>query len=204
MTRPCIIVAGMGRCGTSLMMQMLYAAGVPCEGPWPAFETDAVLPGIFDAAAFDERQDHAIKMIDPMHLGPGALPHHVVIWMDRAHTEQAKSQIKFLRSAGGDVEATRPARRAMEATLRHDRPLNRAALGIPGRTPAMAVPFEILLEDPAWVAQGVASFLAPHGWTGLDVEAMALVVRPRSPACYPGFLETSLLRAPAPKPLMEA
>ena len=36
--RPCIIVSGLGRCGSSLVMQMLHAGGVECLGAPPAFE----------------------------------------------------------------------------------------------------------------------------------------------------------------------
>ena len=35
---PALLVAGLGRCGTSLMMQMLAAAGLPCVGEFPAYE----------------------------------------------------------------------------------------------------------------------------------------------------------------------
>jgi hypothetical protein len=40
MSAPVIVVAGLGRCGTSLVMQMLAAAGLPCVGSFPDFEDD--------------------------------------------------------------------------------------------------------------------------------------------------------------------
>lgn len=190
---PCIVVAGMGRCGTSLMMQMLQAGGVPCEGEWPAFEVDAMTPAGFDPAAFDQRRGHAVKMIDPARLAPVKLPHHVVIWMQRDFAQQARSVIKF--SAAGGVVATgsRQERRGIEAMLRREDPQHKAALGVAARTPALLVHFEQTLLDPRLIAGRVVEFLGRHGWAGLDTEAMVRQVRWRTSGCYRGFLEVELL-----------
>jgi hypothetical protein len=32
---PITIVAGLGRCGTSMLMQMLHRGGFSCVVPWP-------------------------------------------------------------------------------------------------------------------------------------------------------------------------
>lgn len=191
--RPCIVVAGMGRCGTSLMMQMLEAGGVPCHGTWPAFETDDSLPAKFDAYSFDLRGDQAIKLIDPANLRLGRLPHHIVIWMDRIGAEQAKSQLKLLQASGEAVGNSRRERRGMERALRNDRARHRAALGIPGRTPSTRVAFETLLSAPYWTANAVVSFLMQWGWTGIDAYAMAQQVIQRPVTCYPGMLEVEML-----------
>lgn len=37
--KPTIFVSGLGRCGSSMTMQMLDAAGIPCIGDYPAYET---------------------------------------------------------------------------------------------------------------------------------------------------------------------
>ena len=195
MTRPCIVVAGMGRCGTSLMMQMLAAGGVPCTGEWPAFESDIALIRRFDAAAFDALGDCAVKLVDPAPLKPGRLPNHVVIWLDRSVPQQARSQIKFLRWNNFPVQETRQTRRAFETGLRTSRMGHRLSLGVPGRTPSIAIAFETILAYPARTARDIAAFLALHGWAALDVAAMAREVVPRSADCYPGMMELELLVA---------
>lgn len=201
MTRPCIVVAGQGRCGTSLVMQMLFAAGVPCDGDWPSFESEAQMIGTIDPEAFAARRDQAVKILDPGKCGLGSLPGHVVIWLDRDPVEQARSQIKFMRGHGVDIEDSRATRRGLASTLRSDRERHRAALGIPGKTPSLSVGFGILVLDPAWVAGAIAGFLKQHQWPALDTDAMTSVVRRRPSDCYPGFLENMLGRAPVPAKL---
>jgi hypothetical protein len=41
--KPYVIVAGFGRCGSSLTMTMLHAAGIPCIGTPPDFEVNQML-----------------------------------------------------------------------------------------------------------------------------------------------------------------
>lgn len=194
MSRPCIVVAGMGRCGTSLMMQMLAAGGVPCTGEWPAFESDRMTARHFDAKAFDALGDCAVKLVDPAPLRPGRLPNHVVIWLDRSVKEQARSQIKFLRWNGQRVEDSRRTRLAFENGLRRERLGNRLSLGVPGRTYSITTSFEMLINYPLRTAREIALFLSAHGWT-VDAEAMTRQVVPRAPDCYPGMLEVELLVA---------
>lgn len=194
MTMPCIVVAGMGRCGTSLMMQMLHAAGVPCVGEWPAFETDASAIGSFEPLAFASRTGQAIKLIDPANLKIGDMPNHVVIWLDRDSREQAKSQVKFAQLSVGRLPNTRLAIRAMEAGLRKTRSRHRSRVGIPSVCPHIDVRFENLIEAPHVTAGEISDFLGRHGWGGLDARIMASQVRRRSPQCYRGFLEAELLR----------
>lgn len=192
--KPCIVVAGMGRCGTSLMMQMLAAGGVPCTGEWPAFESDLAMAGRFDAKAFDALGDCAVKLVDPAPLKPGRLPNHVVIWLDRSVPQQARSQIKFLRWNGQRVEESRRTRLAFESGLRRERLGNRLSLGVPGRTYSITASFEMLINYPRRTAREIALFLSAHGWT-VDADAMARQVVRRQPDCYPGMMELELLAA---------
>lgn len=193
MARPCIVVAGMGRCGTSLMMQMLASAGVPCVGSWPAYETDASMVGVFDATSFASRSNESIKLIDPANLPVGAMPNHIVIWLDRNPCEQAKSQVKFMSLVGLNLPNKRAATRAIEADLRKSRDRHRARVGVPGGCPAVTVQFENLIETPHMTAGEIVQFLGENGWHGLSAVSMAAQVRRRDPRCYPGFLEAALL-----------
>lgn len=185
MTRPAIIVAGMGRCGTSLMMQMLHAAGVPCVGRYPAFETDHSSIRHFDANFIAQLGDVAMKLIDPKHFQIPDLRHHVVVWLDRDADQQAASALKLLGIAGGRRE-----RRAYAKSLRNDRWPNIHALG---HCSKFTTRFEDLIERPVIATGKISQFLAEFGWD-IDPAIMAGQVVPRSSVCFDGMLELSLLR----------
>lgn len=188
--KPCIVVAGMGRCGTSLTMQMLSAAGVPCVGTWPDFETEASSVMGFDAVKFAVLSDCAIKLIDPANLPVGDMPNHVVIWLDRDPRQQAKSQAKLLGAMGFHLD--RSGVRAIEGDLRRSRNKHRAVVGVPGGCDCLTVKFENLIQNPRTEAELLATFLAGHGWR-VDPAVMAAQVRWRPATCLPGFLEDQLL-----------
>lgn len=190
MAKPTIVVAGMGRCGTSLTMQMLSAAGVPCVGTWPGFETDASSVTGFDATEFSGLSDCAIKLIDPANLAVGDMPNHVVIWLDRDPRQQAKSQAKLLGAMGFKID--RSGVRAIEGDLRRSRNKHRAAVGVPGGCDCFTVKFENLIQNSRTEAELLAMFLSGHGWR-VDPVAMAAQVRQRPTTCLPGFLEDQLL-----------
>lgn len=190
---PAIVVAGLGRCGTSLMMQMLHAGGVPCVGNWPDFETNASMFGRFDPKAFSALRGKAIKLITPADLPIGPMPRHIVIWLDRDPQEQARSQLKMLDGIGAPVANNRKSMRAFVAGLRHDRPLNMAAVGV-GRLPNLRLSFERLITRPAHTVAALEAFLLSYGYDTVDGRAMQQQIRPRSAACYPGMMEFELLR----------
>lgn len=193
---PTIVVAGLGRCGTSLMMQMLHAGGVPCAGDWPDFETNDSMSGRFDAKAFSALRGKAIKLITPADLPIGPMPRHVVIWLDRDPQEQAKSQLKMLYGIGAPVANNRKSMRVFVAGLRRDRPLNMAAAGV-GRLPNLRLSFEGLITRPANSVSALEAFLLSHGYDTVDRRAMQQQTRPRSAACYPGMMEVELFNSPS-------
>src|SRR5690242_18079420 len=117
MIRP-IIVSGLGRCGTSLVMQMLDAGGIPCHGPFPAYEPDDV--GVGRDLAKLLAIPKAFKMIDPHRdaLFP-SMQGVRVIWIDRDFEEQARSQVKMVETFGGfKVPRRRQTIRAFQCQLR--------------------------------------------------------------------------------------
>lgn len=188
---PCIIVAGQGRCGTSLTMQMLDAAGVPCVGSFPAYETDASGIETFDPAHLAGLRGNAIKLIDPANLRVGDMPNHLVIWLDRNFREQAKSIAKF---TGGGIN--RSGMRILERSLRNDRERHRAVIGVPGGAPFLTLRFEDLIERPHMAAVSIASFLNEHGWSVEEGDMLDAFI-PRPASCLPGFLEPYLIERAA-------
>lgn len=105
MLSPVLFVTGLGRCGTTMVMQMLQAAGVPCAGTYPAFEDVPVTPSAVDHEWLAQQAGRAVKWIDPTvtrvrHANGAA------IFLSRDPAEQAKSQLKML-GARNDRSARR-------------------------------------------------------------------------------------------------
>ena len=189
--RPLIIVAGMGRCGTSLMMQMLSACGVRCLGDWPDFEVDQVMQESFDNEWLASLASCAVKILDPARLKVKRPFGSLLIWLDRDPAQQAKSQMKFLEAHGVPVDRTRRAWRAAAADLRNDRYRHRNAIGAYLER-SMSVTFEDLVTKPDNVADRVSVFLAPHGYA-VSPWRMVAQVKPRHSDCLPYMLELQLL-----------
>lgn len=185
--KPTLVVAGLGRCGTSMVMQMLHRGGFPCVGAWPAFEVHAARDRL-SAEFVSSCAGEALKVLDPHRVG---LPGNVrVIWMDRDLGEQAKSQIKFASFMHSGVRGDRDARRRMAVALRRDTTL---ALSTIGQRPLVRLSFEEVLEKPRTAALLLAEFARMPDF---DIEAAVRAIRSRSPACAPELdLEMSLLDA---------
>lgn len=181
--RPHIIVAGLARCGTTLTMHMLHAAGIPCIGKRPGFEVEQTDHRTVDPAFLARHPGHAFKLLDPHHCPlPAGLP-GVLIWLDRNPVEQAKSQAKFAHLMLGVRPANRAILRRWSAALRVDRA---RALAPFADWPTLILDFERIILRPQITAERIARHLEPW-WPDLDIRGMAQQVRPRSPACAPGL-----------------
>jgi len=188
MTAPTILVAGLGRCGSSLVMQMLDVAGVPTIGRYPDFEDDVNLrlPNLEAQREFTERcAGRAVKLIDPHLHGPPIGLEYRTIFLTRHPLEQAKSMLKLI-GARND----RRARRAMETSVRRDTMTARQAVARLGAGEFYHLPFENIIHDPVSAANRIARFLDLPAGNG---EKMARVVRRRPPTCLPYLLELELL-----------
>lgn len=187
--KPVIVVAGLGRCGTSMVMQMLAAGGISCVGRAPAYEDDHTVTCV-DAGWFETLCGQAVKILDPQRVGiPAAQWEARVIIMERRLSEQAKSIAKMLRQ----LERLPIRKRQItliEKGLRSDtRAVHAAAAGLP----QLRLQFEEVLATPADAAAAIATFIAP--WFDPDQQRMASVVRKRSPQCLPDMaMEMSLIR----------
>lgn len=177
------IVAGLGRCGTSMLMQMLHRGGMPCVGSWPAFEVEQTRYEV-DPTFIVLAAGRAVKVLDPQRVG---LPGDVrVIWLHRDHRQQAKSHAKFLGLLTGH-QYDRASRRQLADSLRRD---TLAALRVVGKRPLLRMRFEDVLMDPVSAACHLAEFIG----FPLDVGRAACAVRARSPACASGLdMELSLI-----------
>lgn len=173
--RPVVLVCGLGRCGSSLVMQMLSACGLYCSGTYPMFEDDVVF-GPESTPDIEDFTDHdAVKVLIPhkAHLPRGL--RCVIIWLDRDVREQTRSQMKVFRTVS--TQQHDPAH--WQAFLEHDRELAIAAIrGVP----RIELTFEDLLAHPESMAADIAEFLGRWG-VRVDWRKMAQCVVQRGPEC---------------------
>ena len=182
------LVCGLGRCGSSLAMQMLHAGGYRTSGDHPAYEDDiALLPNRGTSSLWQRHIGGAVKLLDP-HVNklPSDVPFRA-IWLDREHGEQAKSQIKFAAWSMG-LTIDRSARRKLQASYRRETPAALAALRRAGAGPVGFLTFEKMLARPHDSAMIIRDAVGGD----LDIEAMVKVVVARAPECFPGMLEERL------------
>lgn len=174
-----LIVAGIARSGLSLTMQMLHAGGYPCAGEPPAFE-----PCPVGCIPWKRYGGHAVKFVDAqLDLPPDGT--YDVIRLRRNLQEQARSFNKWTAVMFRGVPI--PISKIVASFRRDYLVIDEWAKN----HHLLMLGFENLITDP----RGSAILL--RDWTGkdLDVDRMAACVVKRSPACYPGLLELSLLNA---------
>lgn len=191
-TKSTIVVSGYGRCGTSMVMQMLSAGGIECIGPFPAFEVDEVKHAVSESF-IRLAAGRAVKVLDPHRVG---LPGDVrVIWLGRNHEQQAMSQAKFIALMFGRVP-NRTDRRAMVRNYVKDRLA--VAKTLRGR-PVLGLSFEEIIGNPLLAAAKMRQFLEPVA--SLDATKAASAVIPRSHRCMPGLeIELALIKRSARSP----
>lgn len=184
-----VFVSGFQRCGSSLLMQMLAAGGMPIvhdpEMGYPSYETNLNLTG----GSLNAYDGHALKWLEPEHAMPPPVPFDMrVIWMSRDHKQQARSAVKFLRVVMG---MALPGSTARDFAGSYDRSEARSIRLWERRAAVHVLRFERLISDGLQCAEEIAAFIG----NPLDVVAMARQVRPRSPKCLPDLLETELISA---------
>lgn len=180
-----ILVTGLGRSGTSLMMRMLNHGGVLayCDRDMVTYETakSLLLPKNHE---WMKDVKGAVKIIDPVHHMPPP-GEYKIIWMSRHFGEQAKSFVKLMKHQG------KPANRNTLQHLKH-KFKNETANNIIAldrlKSPLLRVRFENLIMFPHEESLKIKEFLSPH--FKVDPIKMRDIVIERDPQCYKGFLET--------------
>lgn len=109
------IVSGLPRCGTSMMMQMLYAGGHPVftdrirtaddSNPRGYFELEIAKQIKTDTSWLPEAEGKAFKMVSMLlfHLPPDR--EYRIVFMDRDLDEMLASQTEMLQRMGKPVSA---------------------------------------------------------------------------------------------------
>lgn len=183
MSLPTIGVCGFGRCGSSMIMAMLDAGGVPpVVGSAERSYELPNLEGLVDLT-YDDLEGRAVKLLDA--IGHYSMPKAYdwrMIWLDRNHRHQAKSFAKFVRALGLVPEGTTLDLGAIRRSYEVDRPKMVAAYSVMG--PVLEMSYDTTLADPTAAAYKLAGFV---GFPRFDITAAAAVVHRRSPDCAPGM-----------------
>jgi hypothetical protein len=178
------VVSGAPRSGTSLMMRMLEAGGIPAltDGQRPPDEHNP--HGYFeyrpvkrlalgdDASWIEAARGQAVKIIYRLLTYLPPRMSYRIVFMERDLEEVFASQRDMLR-AQWDAAASQEAARlipAMAAELRAVRDW----LSRQPNMSVLAVPYAELVRDPVTWSHEVSQFLGP----GLDEPAMAAAVDP--------------------------
>jgi hypothetical protein len=175
------IVTGVPRSGTSLVMQMLAAGGLPlladdarppdADNPRGYFECERVKRIASDASFVADAIGRALKIVVPLvrHL-PASLAARV-LFVDRDLDHVIASQERMLvRRGSAEAGAIEPARLA--AILARQIDESRAFLVERTDTQVLRVEHSALLGDPHATATAIGAFLGG----GLDAGAMAAAV----------------------------
>ena len=181
-----VLVSGLPRSGTSLMMQMLAAGGLPprtdgertadADNPegyleWEAIKRVGREPHLLDEPGLER---HAIKVVSA--LLPGLPPRHRygVIFMTRPVAEIVRSQARMI-ARRGSTGAEQPEEELIASLQRHRDETLTEIKGNPQVFDVLEIDYPSLVADPmSWVAR-VAGFVGSDRLP--SSERMAGVVR---------------------------
>ncbi len=178
-----IIVSGLPRSGTSLMMQMLHAGGLEVltdqirtadtDNPRGYYEFERVKQIKQDTSWLPSARRQAVKMISQLLYDLPSSERYRIIFMERDLDEVLSSQEKMLERLGRPAAPTEAMKRAY--TLHLDR-LN-DWLGRQTNMAVLPVPYRELIRNPAHEVERVQAFLG-------DCVDAAKMVSAVDPALY--------------------
>ena len=180
-------VCGFGRCGSTMLMAMLDAGGIPpVVGSSDRGYEHPDVPTLadLDPADLDRR---AVKLLDAvLYREPlsRVLPtaDWRFVWLDRKPGEQARSHLKFVQGVLG-----LPPRRGAVTALRdsYDRDRPRALARLRDLGPVLELRYEHVLRDPLAAAHVLRDFLWPVHEGQFKIWPASQAVHRRDGRCRP-------------------
>jgi hypothetical protein len=180
MSSAIIVVSGLPRSGTSLMMQMLDQGGVEIvtdhirtadiDNPRGYYEFEAVKRVKQDASWLPDTRGKAFKAVSQLLYDFPSTERYLILFMEREFDEMLQSQEKMLVRSGREPA---PAAAMKEAYRSHLDRLH-VWLGQQSYMSVMPVRYNELVREPASHAQRVAEFLEGAA----EWEKMAAAVDP--------------------------
>jgi hypothetical protein len=167
-----LAVAGLGRCGLTMTMQMLDAGELDVFGEPPAYE-----PGHY-ASAWDS---DAVKLVDPIgNELSGLLPEPGTLqwlWLMRDPKEQAKSMAKMINATGRDVDWRRLRKTIRPSTRKHLRFIEQRGEEL------QRIHFGSIVDGPEAYVRLLDGLVL--SCADLDTDSMTEVIKDRSPEAEP-------------------
>jgi hypothetical protein len=170
------IVSGLPRSGTSLMMQMLAAGGVPilsdgervadADNPRGYCEWERIKQLPKEPICIDEAEGKAVKVISQLLFALPTGHDYRIIFMERPLPEVVASQAEMIRRRGTAGAALPEA--ALIAGLRAHRNQVNAWLALRREILVRQQPYHDVLRDPAAASKEIERFLD----LSLDIEMM--------------------------------
>lgn len=180
--RPIVVVSGLPRSGTSMMMKMLEAGGMPVwmdgvrtaddQNPKGYYELERVkeLDKALDKAWVREGRGRAVKVISSLLEHLPATNNYQVLFMHRNMPEVLASQRKMLTQRNEDPDAVSDVSMT-EFYEKHLRKVKYFLAHAPGFA-ALDLTYADVVADPATMARRIQTFLG----AGLDLTGMARAV----------------------------
>jgi hypothetical protein len=175
------IVSGLPRSGTSLMMQMLAAGGLPSltdgdrkpdiDNPRGYCEWEPIKQLPKDPMLIDQSEGKAVKIITQLLLSVPKGRDYKLIFMERPIPEVLASQDEMLKRRGTKDLADHA---IMTNAFKEHLKAVAAFLERRDDLPLLRVGYRKLIDDPAGRAKAIRDFLGQE----LDVNAMTLQVDP--------------------------
>ncbi len=178
-----LVVSGLPRSGTSMMMQMLEAGGIPLftdqarrpdeSNPRGYYEHEAIKKMASDTSWVIPARGKAVKIVAPLlpRLQPGE--HYRIIFMERTLRCVLASQDNMLQRMGRKGSRLSPHRLA-ETYIRQVESARRILSTLEPRPEVLVINYEQALADPSGTAARINRFLGG----GLDETAMRTAVDP--------------------------
>lgn len=178
------VVSGLPRSGTSLMMQMLKAGGLPlytdearaadASNPKGYFEAERVKGLMKDRGWLKEAVGKGVKVIAPLatHLSPEF--YYRIIFMERDLKEVVASQAAMLANlgkTGADVSGKK-----MEANYKQQLIRIKTIFAGHPQVSIISISYPDVISDPAKAASRVSHFIDPGNELRFNLEAMAAAV----------------------------
>jgi hypothetical protein len=184
--QPITVVSGLPRSGTSLMMKMLEAGGLPVlvdherqadvDNPQGYYEFERV-KGLEtgDTTWLTDAPGKAVKVISALLPHLPSDYHYHVLFMERELSEVLASQRKMLQHRAA---ADAPDDQTLKALLVRHLHDTRTWLTRQPHLTALYVPYKALLHDPKAQIQRIANFVNTSRDSALDPAAMHQVIDP--------------------------
>jgi hypothetical protein len=184
METPIVVVSGLPRSGTSLLMQMLAAGGVEPytdgeraadeDNPRGYLELESVKRLRQGCDWVSEARGRSLKVISHLLDGLPSSEQYRVVFVERNMDEILSSQGKMIARRGATLPPQDAVRRSFESHLRaFDRLVaERPELAV------LRVAYAEIVADPVEAAEAISKFVAAGGLPKPDAAAMAGAVDP--------------------------